>query len=141
MLFFILGLESDVPTPVACAEVPTPPDSEEDMDLSPDIGPDQDRDPSPWPEIADQELELEDSGTGRQKASAHLHPFHPLTVIAKLCSTSFKKGSRRILENVRQNYAVPPGTQPEAIESNELWIGMKHAAVDISLMLKLFKLY
>ena len=54
ILFFILGLESDVPTLVACAEVPTPPDSEEDMDLSPDIGPDQERDPSPWPEIADQ---------------------------------------------------------------------------------------
>ena len=70
MLFLILGLESDVATPVAGAEVPTPPDSEEDMDLSPDIGPDQDRDPSPWPEIADQELELEDSGTGRQNNAA-----------------------------------------------------------------------
>ena len=33
MLFHILGLEPDVPTPVAGAEVPTPPDSEEDMDL------------------------------------------------------------------------------------------------------------
>ena len=53
--------------------------------LSPDIGPDQDSDPSPWPEIADQELELEDSGTGRQKASAHLQPLHPPTVISKLC--------------------------------------------------------
>ena len=73
MIFFKLGLESDVPTPVAGAEVPTPPDSEEDMDLSPDIGPDQDRDPSPWPEIADQELEREDSGTGRQKASLRQH--------------------------------------------------------------------
>ena len=42
MLFLILGLGDDVPTFVAGAEVPTPPDIEEVMDLSPDIEPGQD---------------------------------------------------------------------------------------------------
>ena len=53
-------------------------------------------------------------------------------MIAKLCSTAFKKSSRRILEDVRGNFAVPPGTQPETIESDELLVGMKRAAEEIS---------
>ena len=61
-----------------------------------------------------------------------MQPFHPPTVIAKLCSTAFKKNSSRILEDVRGNYAVPPGTQPEAMVSDELRVGMKRAAEDIS---------
>ena len=63
--------------------------------------------------------------SGRQKASAQLEPIHPPTVIAKLCSSAFKKSTRRILENVCVNYAVPPGTQPEAMESFDLRVGMK----------------
>jgi hypothetical protein len=59
------------------------------MGLSPDIEPDQD--PSPGPEIEDlQHL------SGRQKASALLQPVHPPTVIAKLCSSAFKRNSGRI---------------------------------------------
>jgi len=63
------------------------------MDLSPDIEPDQD--PSPEPEIEDLEQQ-----SGRQKASALLQPFHPATVIAKLCSSAFKRNTCRILEDV-----------------------------------------
>jgi hypothetical protein len=36
------------------------------------------------------------------------------------------------LEDVRGNFAVPPGTQPEAIESDDLRVGMKRAAENIS---------
>ena len=74
-------------------DAPTPSDSEGDMDVSPDLEPDQD--PSPGPEIEDQEHQ-----SGRQKASAHLEPFHPPTVIAKLCSSAFKRNTSRILEDV-----------------------------------------
>ena len=95
------------------------------MDLSPDIEPDQD--PIPGPEIEDLEHQ-----SGRQKASALLHPFHPPTVIAKSCSGAFKRNTRRISEDVRGHYAVPPGTQPGAIESDEHQVGMKRAAADIS---------
>ena len=100
------------------ADAPTPPDSEDESDLRPNIEHDQPRSDSP--EIGDQGHHPQ---PGRQKASAHLQPFHPPTVIAKLCSTAFKKNSRRILENVRGNYAVTPGTQPEAKVSDELRLG------------------
>ena len=71
--------------------------------------------------------------SGRQKASAQLEPIHPPTVIAKLSSSAFKKSTRRILENVHGNYAVPPGTQADAMVSDDdLWVGMKPAAADIS---------
>ena len=97
------------------AVAPTPPDNKDESDLRPDIEHDQPRSDSP--EIGDQGHHPQ---PGRQKASAHLHPFHPPTVIAKLCSTAFKKNTRRILEDVRGNYAVPRGTQPEAMVSDEL---------------------
>ena len=115
----------------ADADAPTPPDSDGDMNLCPDIEPECDQDPSPGPEIEEQREELEPL-SGRQKASAQLKPIHPPTVIAKLCSSAFKKSSRRILENVRENYAVPPGTQPDAMVSDDLRVGMKRAAADIS---------
>ena len=101
------------------------------MNLCPDIEPECDQDPSPGPETEDQ-LEEHQPLSSRQKASAQLEPIHLPTVIAKLCSSSFKKSTRRILENVRGNYAVPPGTQPGAIESDELRVRMKRAAADIS---------
>ena len=112
----------------ADADAPTPPDSDGDMNLCPDIEPECDQDPSPGPEM-EKQLEKHQPLSGRQKASAQLEPIHPPTVIAKLCSSAFKNSTRRTLENVRGNYAVPPGTQPEAIESDELLVGMK---VDIS---------
>ena len=115
----------------ADADAPTPPDSDGDMNLCPDIEPECDQDPSPGPEIEEQ-LEEHQPLSGRQKASAQLEPIHPPTVIAKLCSSAFKKSTRRILENVRGNYAVPPGTQPEAMVSDDLRVGMKRAAADIS---------
>ena len=101
------------------------------MNLCPDIQPERDQDPSPVPEIEEQ-LEEHQPLPGRQKASAQLEPIHPPTVIAKLCSSAFKKSTRRILENVRGNYAVPPGTQPEAIICDDLRVGMKRAAEGIS---------
>ena len=110
----------------ADADAPTPPDSDGDMNLCPDIEPECDQDPSPGPEIEEQLEELEHQPlSGRQKASAQLEPIHPPTVIAKLCSSAFKKSTRRISENVHGNYAVPPGTQPEAMESFDLLVGMK----------------
>ena len=115
----------------ADADAPTPPDSDGDMNLCPDIEPECDQDPSPGPEIEEQ-LEEHQPLSGRQKASAQLEPIHPPTVIAKLCSSAFKKSTRRILENVRGNYAVPPGTHPEAIISDDLRVGMKRAAEGIS---------
>ena len=36
------------------------------------------------------------------------------------------------MEDVHGHYAVPHGTQPGAIESDELQVGMKRAAADIS---------
>ena len=36
------------------------------------------------------------------------------------------------MENVRGNFAVPPGTQPEAMVSDDLRVGMKRAAADIA---------
>ena len=115
----------------ADADAPTPPGSDGDMNLCPDIEPECDQDPSPGPEIEEQREELEPL-SGRQKASAQLKPIHPPTVIAKLCSSAFKKSTRRILENVRENYAVPPGKQPDAMVSDDLRVGMKRAAADIS---------
>ena len=115
----------------ADADAPTPPDSDGDLNLCPDIECDQG--PSPGPEIEEQLEELEHQPlSGRQKASAQLEPIHPPTVIAKLYSSAFKKSNRRILENVRGNYAVLPGTQPEAMVSDDLRVGMKRAAADIS---------
>ena len=83
------------------ADAPTPLDSEEVSDLRPDIEHDQPRSDSP--EIGDQGQHPQ---PGRQKASAHLQPFHPPTVIAKLCSTTaFKKNSRLILERTLNRHS------------------------------------
>ena len=81
----------------ADADAPTPPDSDGDLNLCPYIGPECDQDPSPGPEIEEQLEELEHQPlSGRQKASAQLEPIHPPTVIVKLCSSAFKKSTRRI---------------------------------------------
>ena len=81
----------------ADADAPTPSDSDGDMDLSPDIEPDQD--PSPGPD-SPPEIENQEHQSGRQKASAHLEPFHPPTVIAKLCFSALKRRTGRTLEDV-----------------------------------------
>ena len=52
-------------------------------------------------------------------------------MLAKLC-TGFKKSNVKIIEKVRCHYAVPPGTQPDGILSDELRVGMKRAASQIS---------
>ena len=52
-------------------------------------------------------------------------------MLAKLC-TGFKKANVKIIENIRGHYAVPPGTQPDGILSDELMVGMKRAASQIS---------
>ena len=106
------------------ADAPTPPDSDGDMNLCPDIELECDQDPSPGPNMEEQ-LEKHPPLSGRQKASAQMEPIHSPTLIAKLCSSAFKKSTRRILENVRGNFAVPPGTQPEAMVSDDLRVGLK----------------
>jgi hypothetical protein len=81
------------------------------MDLSPDIEPDQD--PSPGPEIEDLEHQ-----SVRQKTSALLQLVHPPTVIAELCPSALKRNTSRVLDDISGHYAVPPGTHPEAKESD-----------------------
>jgi len=68
---------------------------------------------------------------GRQKAMAAVSQLHPPEMLAKLC-TGFKKANIKIVENVRDHYAVPPGEPPEGILSDELRVGMKRAASQIS---------
>jgi hypothetical protein len=52
-------------------------------------------------------------------------------MIAKLF-TGFKKANIKIVESVLDHYAVPPGTQPDGILSDDLRAGMKRAATEIS---------
>ena len=76
------------------------------------------------------------------RAEAVLPPSQPLQIASTRVaftrrkrgrgSSPFKKSTCRILENVRENYAVPPGTQPDAMVSDDLRVGMKRAAADIS---------
>jgi hypothetical protein len=56
--------------------------------------------------------EPEQPVTGRLKARAAVSQLHPPEMLAKLC-TGFKKANIKIVESVRDHYAVPPGTQPD----------------------------
>ncbi len=69
--------------------------------------------------------------TGRQKAGAAVMEVDPPEMLAKLCN-GLKKGHGRIVENIRGHYAVPSGTQPDGILSDEYRAGMKRAAAKIS---------
>ena len=76
------------------------------------------------------------------RAEAVLPPSQPLQIASTRVaftrrkrgrgSSPFKKSTRRILENVRGNYVVLPGIQPEAMVSDDLRVEMKRAAADIS---------
>ena len=102
-------------------DAPTPPDSDDDM--IPSVR-------GETPDVID-EPEQPEPQTGRQKARAEVTQLHPPEILAKLC-TGFKKAYVKIIENVRGHYAVPPGTQPDGILSDELRVGMKRAASQIS---------
>ncbi len=118
-------------------DVPTPPDSDDDRD-APAL---TDEDPirtedSEEPQgmndgDSEHDPEPEQPVTGRQKARAAVSQLHPPEMLAKLC-TGFKKANIKIVESVRDHYAVPPGTQPDGILSDDLRAGMKRAAAEIS---------
>ena len=108
---------------------PTPPDSEDETALPDALGPPSssvnDLEPEDSPLVNDEpELPEPEIRTGRQKARAAVMELHPPEMLAKLCS-GFKKGNVRIVENIRGHYAVPPGTQPDGILSDEYLAGMK----------------
>ncbi len=90
-------------------DVPTPPDSGNERDASANstdavpIRPGDSQEPV--------------TVTGRQKATAVASQWHPPELLAKLCN-SFKKASIKIVESVCSHYAVPPGTQPDRILSD-----------------------
>jgi hypothetical protein len=102
----------------AC-DAPTPPDSEDEMALPDALAPsstsvnDLEPEDSPLvndePELPEPDIQVR---TGRQKARAAVMELHPPEMLAKLCS-GFKKGNIRIVENISEHYAVPPGTQPD----------------------------
>ena len=71
------------------------------------------------------------TGLGRQRARAAVSQLHPPEMLAKLC-TGFKKANIKILESVWDHYAVPPGTQPDGILSDNLRVEIKRAASKIS---------
>ena len=90
-------------------EAPTPPDSDNDLEPQNDAIP-----PSPTvsedpPDMMD-ELEQPEPEIGRQKARAAVSQLHPPEMLAKLC-TGLKKANIKVVENIRNHYAVPPGTQ------------------------------
>ena len=95
----------------AAADAPTPSDSEGDMDSSPDMEPDQDRRARDWGSRTPvwQAEALCTTGT--------ISSFNSHCQIVLQC---ISENTRRIFENLHGNYAVPPETQPEAIESDEL---------------------
>jgi hypothetical protein len=86
-----------------------------------------------YPPVVIDEPEQPELQTGRQKARAAVTgmQLHPAEMLAKLC-TGFKKANMRIVENIRGHYAVPQGTQPDGILSDEYLAGMKRAASQIS---------
>ena len=102
-------------------DAPTPLDSDDDM--IPSVS-------GETPDVID-EPEQPEPQSGRQKAIDAVTQLHPPEMLAKLC-TGFKKANVKIVENVRGHYAVPPGTQPDGLLSDELRVGMKRAASQTS---------
>ena len=76
--------------------------------------------------------------TGRQKTRAAVSQLHPPEMLAKLC-TGFKRAKIKIVDIVWDHYAVPPGKQPDGILSDDLRVGVKRAAENISR--SLFEIY
>ena len=110
-------------------DAPTPPDSEDETALPDALAPPSssvnDLEPEDSPLVNDEpELPEPEIQTGRQKARAAVMELHPPEMLAKLCS-GFKKGNVRIVENIRGHYAVPPGTQPDGILSDDYRARMK----------------
>ncbi len=77
-------------------------------------------------------LPVDEQPGGRQKANAGFKQLlHPPELISKLCGP-LKKSNVKIVENVRGHFDVPLGTPPIGIETDELRVGMKRAAAQIS---------
>ena len=110
-------------------DAPTPPDSEDEMAqpdaLAPPSSSVNDLEPEDSSLVNDEpELPEPDIRTGRQKARAAVMELHPPEMLAKLCN-GLKKGNIRMVENIPGHYAVPPGTEPDGILSDEYLAGMK----------------
>ena len=92
-------------------EAPTPPDSDNDLEPPNDTIP-------PSPTVSEDPLdtgmmdepEQPELEIGRQKARAAVSQLHPPEMLAKWC-TGLKKANIKVVENIRNHYAVPPGTQ------------------------------
>jgi hypothetical protein len=116
---------------------PTPPDSEDERDAlaltdEAPIRPEDSKEPQGMNDgEPERDPEPEQPVTGRQTTIAAVSQLHPPEMLAKLC-TGFKKANIKIVDSVRDHYAVPPGTQPDGILSDDLWVGLKRAASQIS---------
>ena len=101
-------------------DVPTPPDSDDDRDAPAltdenPIRPEDSEEPQGMNDgDSEHDPEPEQPVTGRQKARAAVSQLHPPEMLAKLC-TGFKKANIKIVESVRDHYAVPSSTQPDGI--------------------------
>jgi hypothetical protein len=70
-------------------------------------------------------------GKRQMPVSTFKQLLHPPELISKLCGP-LKKSNVRIVENVRGHFDVPLRTPPIRIETDELRVGMKRAAAQIS---------
>ncbi len=102
-------------------DVPTPPDSnnERDAPALTDEAPIRSEDSKEPQGMNDGEpehdSEPEQPVTGKQKARAAVSQLHPPEILA----SGFKKANIKIVGSVRDHYAVPPGTQPDGILSDD----------------------
>ncbi len=84
-----------------------------------------------YPPIVKDEPEQPEPKTGRQKARAEVMQLHPSQILTNLC-TGFKKANMGIVENIRNHYAVPQGTQPDGILSDKYRARMRRVALQTS---------
>ena len=129
---------------MAGCDASTPPDSEDDaspsmlqfggqdLTLAKNEMEGNGQDQNDQPDQPQANLPVDEQPGGRQKANAGFKQLlHPPELISKLCGP-LKKSNVRIVENVRGHFDVPLGTPPIGIETDELRVGMKRAAAQIS---------
>ena len=120
-------------------DVPIPPDSDDERDAptltdAASIRPEDSEGPQGMNDGEPEHDPVpEQPVTGRQKARAAVSQLYPPEMLAKLC-TGFKKANIKILESIWDHYAVPPGTQPDRLLSDDFKLreGMIRAASKFS---------
>jgi hypothetical protein len=105
-------------------DVPTPPNSDDERnapaltDAAP-IRPEDSEQPQGMNDGEPEHDQVpEQPVTGRQKARAAASKLYPPETLAKLC-TGLKKANIEIVESIWNHYAVPPGTQPDRLYSDD----------------------